>query len=79
MKKIKEIEVYPTKHFYQTFRIFRPDRKCKTCGQIIKSKRPNVRFYFVKPVKSGQTILWKIRQTGKKTMYNYSPIFFIKK
>ena len=75
----EEIEVYPTKHFYQTFRIFRPDRKCKECGSIIKSKRPNVRFYFQGISKGKDRDLWKIRQTGKKTINNYSPIFFIKK
>lgn len=68
-------EIKPTKHFYQTFRVYKPDRKCKCCGQKIKSKRSNVKFYLVGITKDG---FLKIKQSNLKSIRLYHKDYFIK-
>jgi len=69
-------EIQPTKDFYRTFRIYEPDRRCKTCGQIVKSKRPDVKFYLMGISKIGH---WKVKTSNRKTINTYHPKYFKEK
>lgn len=66
-------EIKPTKKFHQTFRLYAPDKRCKECKQIVKSKRPDVKFYLVGITKQG---LWKVKKSNTKTINYYHPKFF---
>ncbi len=66
-------EIKPTPYFYKNFRLYQPDKKCSACGQIVKSKRPNVYFFLVGVTKKG---LLKVKASNKKTVYSYHPSFF---
>jgi hypothetical protein len=68
-----EKKITPTQHFYDNFRLYSPDRRCKECGQTIKSKKPDVKFYLVGIAKNGHL---KIRKTGVKTISTYHPSYF---
>ena len=67
--------IKPTKEFYKSFRIYRPNRKCKECHQIIKSKRPNTKFYFINFIK-GNSDMIRVKVTGRKTILNIHKKYF---
>ena len=67
-------EITPTQKYYNTFRLYAPDKRCKECGQIVKSKRPNIKFYLLGITKSG---LLRIKKSNTKTVNNYHSDFFI--
>lgn len=73
---MKNIVLKPRPHFYQTFRIYKPDRKCAYCGQKIKSKRPNVEFYFMGFVKNSLNML-KVKVTGRKGIWRIHRGYFM--
>ena len=66
-------EIQPTKTFYRIFKLYAPDRKCKECGQIIKSKRPDVKFFLVGKTKGG---FLKVKQSNRKNISVYHRKFF---
>ena len=66
-------EVIPTKEFYQSFKVYAPEERCKSCNQKILSKRPDVKFFLVGITKKG---LWKVRFSNKKTISSFHPKFF---
>lgn len=66
-------EIIPTKSFYQTFRLYAPSSKCKACGQEIKSKRPEVKFYLQGITKNG---MWRVKFSNRKTVVTFHPKFF---
>ena len=74
-KNINIKKLTPSKLFYQTFKIYQPNKKCRYCHQIIKTKRPNMVYYFLGYVKKNPNLL-RVKVTGRKTILRIHKHFF---
>ena len=69
------IEIFPTERFYNNFRLYQPDRKCKECGQTVKCKRPETRFFFDGKVQGSDSMI-RVWIEGRKNVWRLHKDYF---